>query len=57
MSVEMLDELEKNIIAGSIENKKNRLEKLKKILSKTVKERNNTDIDELISMISQIRFF
>ena len=57
MSVELLDELEKNIIAGQMENKKNRLEKLKKILSKPVKERKDGDIQELIGMISQIRFF
>lgn len=57
MSVELLDELEKNIIAGQMENKKNRLGKLKKILSKPVKERKDGDIQELIGMISQIRFF
>ena len=57
MSVELLDELEKNIIAGQTENKKNRLGKLKKILSKPVKERKDGDIQELIGMISQIRFF
>ena len=53
----MLDELEKNIIAGQIENKKNKLRKLKDILSKPVKERKEADIQELINMISQIRFF
>ena len=57
MSAELLDELEKNIIAGQMENKKHRLEKLKKILSKPVKERKDGDIQELIGMISQIRFF
>ena len=57
MTVEMLDELEQNITSSQIDNHQRKILKLKEILSKNQSKRTPIDINELISIFSEIAFF
>ena len=54
---DILEELEKNISLASAANKRTQGDRLKNILNKAQNRRTPEEIDELVAIITEIKFF
>ena len=54
---DILEELEKNISIASAANKRDQGDRLKNILNKAQNRRTPEEIDELVGIITEIKFF